>query len=130
MSLSQLSFAVGAVRLNAMRQAVVGNLGGNWLDCVAVNYWRRLVLYIDALVSTSRCIASTIGKLPCNGGVAKAKGGRQNGGTRNILVTVILRFWCSDIQSDAARVVCNLGGNWINLEQSITGTDLSDTVIC
>jgi hypothetical protein len=76
-------------------------------------------------------LRGTINELPCNGGIAKAKGGWQNGGTRDVLVAVILRFWCGDIQSNTASIVGNLGSDWINLvEQSITGTDLSDTIMC
>jgi hypothetical protein len=57
MSLSQLSFAFGAVILRAMRQGVVANLGGDWLDCVAVNYWRRFVLNTDYLLSALGAVA-------------------------------------------------------------------------
>jgi hypothetical protein len=81
-------------------------------------------------LNTGLFVASTIGKFPCNGGVAKAKGGRQISSARDVLVAIILRFWCSDIQSNTASVVGNLGSNWFNMEQSITGADLSDTVIC
>ena len=56
-----------------------------------------------------------INELPCNGGVAKTEGGWQNGGTRDVLVAIILRFRCSDIQSDAASIVGNLGSNWFNI---------------
>ncbi len=92
---------------------IVCNLGGNRLNCVAVNYWHRLVLNLDDL-SASHCIARIIGKLPCNRGIAKAKGRRQNGGTYNVLVTVVLRFWCGNGQCDAASVIGNFGSDWIN----------------
>jgi hypothetical protein len=59
-------------------------------------------------------VRGCINKLPCNGGIAKAKGGRQNGGTRNILVAVILRFWCCKTQSDAARVIGNFSSDWLD----------------
>ena len=82
------------------------------------------------MLSALGAVGGCINELPCNGGVAKAKGGRQNGGARDVLVAVILRFRCSDIQCDAAGIVGNPGGNGLISEQSITGIDLSDTVIC
>jgi hypothetical protein len=85
----------------------------------------------DYLLSALVAVGGSINELPCNGGIAKTKGGRQNGGSRDVLVAVVLRFWCGKSQSDAARVVCNLGGNWLeSVEQSITGADLSDTIMC
>jgi hypothetical protein len=44
MSLSQLSFAFGAVIVRCDAARVVGNFGGDWLNCVTVNYWHRLIL--------------------------------------------------------------------------------------
>jgi hypothetical protein len=67
------------------------------------------------VLSALAAVGSTINKLPCNGGVTETKGGRQNGGTRDVLVAVVLRFWCGDSQSDAARVVANLGSNWLDM---------------
>ncbi len=93
---------------------IIGNFSGNRLDCVAVNYWHRFVLNLNTL-GASRCVARLISKLPCNGGIAKAKGRWQNGGTRDVLVAVILRFRCGDSQCDAASIVGNFGGNRINL---------------
>jgi hypothetical protein len=122
-----LRFWCGDIQSDTAR--VVCNLGGDWLDCVAVNYWHRFILNLDAL-GASRCVASTIGKIPCNSGIAKTKGGRQNRQYLHVLVAVVLRFWCGNSQSDAASIVGNFGSNWLNCEQSITGTDLSDTVIC
>ncbi len=93
--------------------SIVGNFGSDWLDCVAVNYWHRLVLNLDDL-SASHCIARLISKLPSNGGITDTKGRRQNGGTRDFLVAVILRFWCSKGQSNTTSIVCNLGSDWLD----------------
>ena len=83
------------------------------------------------LLSALAAVGGCINELPSNGGIAKAKGRWQNGSAYNILIAVVLRCRGSDIQSDTTGVVGNLSSNWINLvEQSITGADLSDTVIC
>ena len=94
--------------------SVIRNLGGNWINLRAVNYWLRLILNLN-LLSTSRYIAYTINELPSNGGITKTKSRWKIGGARDVLVAVVLRFWCSNIQSNAAGVVANLSGNWINL---------------
>ena len=59
-------------------------------------------------------VGGCINELPSNGGVAKTKGGRQNGGTRDVLVAVVLRFGAVIVRSDATSVVSNFGGNWLN----------------
>ncbi len=107
-----LRFRCSDIQSNAA--SIVCNLGSNWLDCVAVYYWCRFVLNIDVL-STGLFVASTIGKFPCNSGITDTKGGWQNGGTCDVLVAVVLRFWCGKGQCDAASVIGNLGSDWINL---------------
>jgi hypothetical protein len=66
------------------------------------------------LLSALGVVRGSIGKLPCNGGITKTKGRWQNGSTRDVLVTVVLRFWCGDTQSNTASIVGNLGSDWLD----------------
>ena len=121
MSLSQLSFAFRCSKTsNAMRQAVVGNLGSDWLNCFAVYHWCRLILNLDIWEQVV-ALPGIISELPNNRGVAETKSGWKNGGPCNILVAVILRCGCGKGQCDAAGVISNFGGDWLIVLQSITG---------
>ena len=108
----KLSFAVGAVG-QCDAAGVISNFGGDWFDCVAVNYWYRFVLNLDIL-GANRCIASTINEFPCNGGVAKTKSRRKNRGTREVLVAVVFSFRGGNSQSNTASIVGNFGSDWLD----------------
>ena len=91
------------------------DIGNDGRQRGAFDYWRRLVLYLDDLGNKSLRCSHYPANCQRNGGVAKTKCRWQNGGTRDILVAVVLRFCAVRFRAMRQRVVGNFGCNWLKL---------------
>jgi hypothetical protein len=111
--------------------SIVGDFGGNRINLRTVYYWHRLVPSNLNTLGASGCVARIISKFPNNGGVAKAKGGRQNGGAYVMSLSQLsLAFGAVIVRAIRQELSVISAVIGLILEQSITGADLSDTVIC
>ena len=103
-SLSQLSFAVGAVIFRAIRQALFVISAVYWLDCVCSQSLVQICLTLLFAECIGCCwwLHQQTSKWWCH---LRPKVDGRTAGTRDVLVAVVLRFRCGDIQCDAASVL-------------------------